>query len=213
MPVLSNRRRRLDPDSRQEEILKAALALFADRPADQVSVEEVAAAAAASPALVHHYFGSRAQLVQAVLRATADELIATLAVDAAAPPAEQLATGLTIYLDYLERHPQSWSALLRAGYSAHDPTVAIAAAVDDHALAIALHAVHPRGTPPAALQLALRGWLAFVKDACLRWLQDAALHRVELQQLLAAAFVGCLQAAAAADERAGAALERFASGR
>jgi hypothetical protein len=151
--------------------------------------------------------------VQAVLRATADELIATLAVDAAAPPAEQLATGLTIYLDYLERHPQSWSALLRAGYSAHDPTVAIAAAVDDHALAIALHAVHPRGTPPAALQLALRGWLAFVKDACLRWLQDAALHRVELQQLLAAAFVGCLQAAAAADERAGAALERFASGR
>jgi AcrR family transcriptional regulator len=213
VPVLSNRRRRLDPDSRQEEILKAALALFADRPADQVSVEEVAAAAAASPALVHHYFGSRAQLVHAVLRATADELIGMLTVDAAAPAVAQLATGLTIYLDYLERHPQSWTALLRAGYSTHDPTAAIAAAVDDHAMAIALRAVHPRGTPPTALELALRGWLAFVKDACLRWLQDGALQRAALQQLLAAAFVGCLEAAAAADERAGAALERFSSGR
>lgn len=57
------RRRRLNPDSRQSEILRAALTLFADRAADQVSVEEVAAAAGTSPAFVHHYFGSRAELV------------------------------------------------------------------------------------------------------------------------------------------------------
>ena len=212
--MLSNRtRRRLPPTSRREEILAAALNLFAERPADQVSVEEVAAAAGASPALVHHYFGSRSELVSAVLRATADELIDTLRVEAAAPAAEKLATGLTIYLDYLETHPQSWAALLRAGQSSDDPTSAIAASVDDHAMAIAIRAVQPRGRPPVALELALRGWLALVKDACLRWLQDDALRRPALQTLLAAAFVGCLEAAAATDERARPALERFTSGR
>jgi AcrR family transcriptional regulator len=177
-----------------------------------VSVEEVAAAAGASAALVHHYFGSRSQLVHAVLRATADELIATLTVDAGQPAASQLATGLQIYLDYLEAHPQSWTALLRAGQSADDPTAAIAASVDDHAMAIAVRAVHPQPRPPVTLLVALRGWLAFVKDACLRWLEDRELERDALQNLLAAAFLGCLQAAAAADDRAGAALARFTTG-
>jgi AcrR family transcriptional regulator len=162
---------------------------------------------------VHHYFGNRSELVHAVLRATADELINTLTVDRSASAAEQLATGLTIYLDYLQRHPQSWTALLRAGQSSDDPTAAIAASVDDHAMAIAVRAVHPRGRPPAALDLALRGWLAFVKDACLRWLQDGALPRPTLQTLLGSAFVGSLQAAAATDERAKAALQRFTTGR
>jgi AcrR family transcriptional regulator len=212
--VLSNAsRRRLEPGARQAEILAAALGLFATRPADRVSIEEVAATAGASPALVHHYFGGRTQLVHAVLRATADELIRTLVVDASTPAAAQLATGLTIYLDYLEEHPRSWTALLRAGHSTDDPTAAIAAAVDNHALALALRAVHPRGKPPPALILALRGWLAFVKDACLRWLEDGALDRPALQNLLGAAFAGALQAAAAADHRAGPALERFVSGR
>jgi AcrR family transcriptional regulator len=187
--------------------------MFAERPADQVSVEDVAAAAGASPALVHHYFGSRGKLVHAVLRATADELIDTLTVNRAASAADQLATGLTIYLDYLQTHPQSWTALLRAGESSDDPTAAIAASVDDHAMAIAVRAVHPRGKPSAALELALRGWLAFVKDACLRWLQDNAVPRPALQILLANAFLGCLQAAAATDERARPALDRFISGR
>jgi AcrR family transcriptional regulator len=206
-------RRRLPPVSRQAEILAAALDLFAARTADQVSVEEVAAAAGVSAALVHHYFGNRAQLVQAVLRATADQLIETLSVDTGAPAAHQLTTGLTIYLDYLEAHPQSWTALLRAGYSANDPTAAIAMSVDDHALAIALRAVHPRGKPPAALVVALRGWLAFVKDACMRWLESGALNRPTLQTLLTNAFDGSLAAAAAADHRATTALTRLRSGR
>jgi AcrR family transcriptional regulator len=211
--VLSNRtRRRLDPDTRKEEILKAALDLFAARPADQVSVEEVADAAGVSPGLVHHYFGSRSELVEAALRATATELIGTLTVDAAAPAAAQLESGLTIYLDYLEAHPQSWAALLRAGHSGHDSTAAIATLVDDHAMALAVRAVHPIGVPPVALEVALRGWLALVKDACLRWLDSDSLNRPALQILLATAFAGCLQAAAASDDRAEAALVRFLSG-
>ena len=211
--MLSNQsRRRLDPDRRQREILQAALALFAERPADLVTVEEVAAAAGTSPGLVHHYFGSKNQLAQVVLRATADELVQTLRVDEAAPAAGQLTTGLTIYLDYLQAHPQSWTALLRAGHSADDPTAAIAATVDDHAMAIAVQAVHPHGPPPAALLIALRGWLAFVKDSCLRWLQEAALERDTLEHLLSAAFLGALQAAAIADDRAADALKRFISG-
>jgi len=204
-------RRRLAPGDRRAEILVAALDLFAQRPADQVSVEDVAAAAHASAATVYHYFGPKPQLVQQVLRATADELIEQLDVAPDAPPALRLAASLSTYLDYLAAHPKSWSALLRAGHSADDPTAAIAESVDAHALAMSLDAVFPEDDPPAVLVLALRGWLAFVKDVCWRWLEHGTVDRGQVEVLLAMGYVGCLQAAAAADPAASSALERFTS--
>lgn len=193
-------RRRLPPGTRHAEITAAALELFARRPSESVSIGDIAAAAGASPALVVHYLGNKSELAQTVLRQTAQDLIRQLVIETPALPVPvQLAQSLDVYLDYLESHPHSWSALLRAGHSTEDPIAAIARSVDDHALHNILQALEITSEPPVALVIALRGWLALVKAVCLEWLQDHGLERDQVAAMLATAFFGALQSAEAAD--------------
>src|SRR5207244_7539576 len=133
-----------------------------------------------------------------------------LRLDSRAPAAEQLQAGLTIYLDYVAGHAHSWTALLRAGRPGTDAAATIAAEVDDHAFRLAIRAVQPgRRRSPEALAMAVRGWIALVKDSCLRWLEEGSIDRDSLQTLLTHAFAGCIQAATAADPACRPALERL----
>jgi AcrR family transcriptional regulator len=190
----STPRRRLDRDERREEILDAALRLFAHRDADSVAVHELAEESGASPALIYHYFGDKRALAAAALERAADELVGRMRTDPNDPVAVQLVVGLEVYLDYLREHPLSWSALLTAG-GATDPELAdIARRVDDHAVGLSLRAL-AQPQPPLVLELALRGWLELVKSVCLAWLRTGQPDRATMQDLLAGAFFGCIEAA------------------
>ncbi len=69
-------RLRLRPDERQQAILVAAAAAFAESPYEQVSMAAVGAACGASEALVHKYFGTKSGLYAAVVKAQLDDLAA-----------------------------------------------------------------------------------------------------------------------------------------
>lgn len=56
------------PESRPAEILKAAFAVFADAGYDRTTIADVAKRAGVSPALVVHYFGTKAELFGAVIQ-------------------------------------------------------------------------------------------------------------------------------------------------
>jgi AcrR family transcriptional regulator len=203
-------RQRLPVRARREAILNAASQLFARYGLAAVSVDMVAEASGSSPALIHHYFGTKHNLVEQTLRRAADELLGILRVDTRSPASEQLTVGLSVYLDYVSEHSNNWAALLRAGHPGDSAASLIARQVDEHALRMAIRAVHPgRRRPPAALEIALRGWIALVKESCLQWIETRAVDRAALQTLLAAAFVGCVHAAAAADPAAKPALARL----
>lgn len=113
-------RQRLDADARRDEILTAARGLYAAHPYSEVSSKQVAEAAGASPALVFHYFGSKAGLYTAVV----SDAIAILATaqrqaDAALPGGtasrDRIRTSLRIYLDHIASHPVTWAWPLRGG--------------------------------------------------------------------------------------------------
>ena len=206
-------RRRLSPADRREQILQAALGLFAHREVASVAVEEVAAAAGVSPALVHHYFGSREGVARAALAAAAADIVDRLLNLPPAEPAEVLALGLDAYLDFLITHPAAWGALVRAGGAAGSElglageSARIAREMDDAAVSVALRALD-QPDPPAALLLALRGWTAMVKEASVQW-TTLDVSRDVLFGVLAVSFHGALKAAAAADPAAQPALDRF----
>src|SRR5215212_3919805 len=61
-------RRRLDPEVRRNEILKAATRAFATRPYDDVHIDAIARDAGASRALINHYFKDKRRLYVAVAR-------------------------------------------------------------------------------------------------------------------------------------------------
>lgn len=194
-------RRRLAPEERRSQILDGALRLFATRRPDQVSMEELARECDSSAALIYHYFGDRRGLTLAALTQAADELAVRMAPAPDAPALVQLADGLAAYLDYLEAHPVSWSALLSASAAGDPEFAAIARQVDDESTRMVVHALgfSTDAQVPELLDMALRGWLEVVKATCLRWLIGGSPARDVLENFLAGAFIGCVQAAADAD--------------
>jgi AcrR family transcriptional regulator len=187
-------RRRLDTESRRQEIVEAALEVLANREVNRVSMADIAEQADSSPALIHHYFGTKLDLAEAALGMAADQLIERWEGVPDATIEEYLTLTLTAYLDFLEEYPASWSALLRG---IGDPTLAsIARRVDDHATGFALRKLGEIGLTGPLIETGVRGWLELVKGTCLTWLSAGRPDRPMLQEFLGRAFAACVQAAA-----------------
>ncbi|RDI65678.1 TetR/AcrR family transcriptional regulator [Nocardia pseudobrasiliensis] len=80
--------RRPGQSGTREAILEAARARFAEVGFDKASIRSIAGAAGVDPALVHHYFGTKAELLTAALRLPLDPQIITARI--AAAPIEDL---------------------------------------------------------------------------------------------------------------------------
>lgn len=114
-------RRRLDPDERREEILRAATRVFATRPYDAVSIAEVAREAQASRALVSHYFDDKAGLFAAVTARFAQLAAQAVRVDRDLPPDQMVAANVEAFLAFADQHRETVLALIPHGPAGADP--------------------------------------------------------------------------------------------
>ncbi|WP_433498288.1 TetR/AcrR family transcriptional regulator [Sphaerimonospora sp. CA-214678] len=221
-------RRRLSVDRRREELIAAALDLFSKHDAEDVSIDDVAASAGASRALVYHYFGGKQELYVAALRSAAKELDARLhprgaeapgaeVQGAEAPggettpdeagvrrwgtgPVDEIARGLTRYFDFVEEHATGFAALLRGGPANRAGEVGeIVDGVRQRMLRLILSAMWD-GTPGPMLRVTLRSWIAVVETAGLDWLEHRDMERGELERMLVDQMVALLTAAAEHDQ-------------
>lgn len=193
-------RTRLTPEQRREQILAAAERLAAGTDLERVPTAAVAAEAGISEGLLFHYFPTRRALQLAVVGRAADQLVEAVRGVPAGESPERLLAVLGTYVDHVEAHPQSWRVLLRGS---DDPDVAaVLRRVDDVSVELLLTALRTDAAhAPAALLLAVRGWLAFEKETCAAWLADpTAVGRDVLIASLAGALLGALQGVAGSDE-------------
>ena len=117
------RRARLSTDARREQLVALGIEIFSERPFDEVSIDDIAAAAGISKGLLYHYFPSKRDFYVAVIRSAADEMQALTEPDPALVPRERLAAALERYLEYVETHARGYATVLRAGIGS-DPAVA-----------------------------------------------------------------------------------------
>jgi AcrR family transcriptional regulator len=202
--MAATRRARLSTDARREQLVALGIDIFSERPFDEVSIDDIAAAAGISKGLLYHYFPSKRDFYVAVIRSAADEMQALTEPDRELPPRERLAAALERYLEYVETHARGYATVLRAGIGS-DPAVAdiveevrgamVARLLDD------LPVTPAGGEPPVALRVAVRGWVGFVEAASLDWLEHGGLGRADLREMLIAALDGAVSAAAGADPR------------
>ena len=191
------RRARLTTDARREQLVALGGEMFSERPFDDVSIDDIAAAAGISKGLLYHYFPSKREFYVAVVRHSADEMQVVTETDPDLPPLERLSAGLDRYLEYVETHARGYATVLRAGIGS-DPEVA--AIVEDVRAAMAgriLDDLPSNGSPRPAVRIAVRGWVGFAEAASLEWLERRELPRDELRDLLIQALTGALGAAAA----------------
>lgn len=203
-------RRRLSVDERREELLNAALELFGHHRAADVSIDDVAAAAGASRALVYHYFGSKEELYVEALHTAARQLDLLLQPPTEGKPLERLAVVLSRYFDFVEEHADGFAALLRSGPGARAGEIG---RIVDHVRSLLVNRLLEGlgvAEPRPVLRVTLRSWIASVETAGLDWLEYRDMPRPDLEKLLVSQMVALLGAGAEHDSQTANALTEVA---
>lgn len=172
--------RRLAPSERRQQILDKARELLDTESFDEISVESVAKHAGVSPGLLFHYFGSQRKFRDAVLQAAARALLDQIAPDPALSPAEQLHTVLERFTDYVVRNPRRYLAVTRFT-TANRELRSLHSSVRAVFAEWLLGGLGTAGVPMTqAVRATVAGWLAFVEETLLTWLDDPEMTRDEL---------------------------------
>ena len=160
--------RRMAPELRKRHLIEVALTLFAQKPPEQVSIDDIAEHANVSRPLVYRYFPSTAAIHVAALERATEELRGRWTGD--------LKAAVTAFVDFASDYAPAYLALLRSGsvVSTSD-TAALIDGVREHALAMITD-----GDPNPWLTLTVRCWIAVVEGATLAWLQHPHCERDEL---------------------------------
>lgn len=182
-------RSRLSTAERREQLLRIGARLFAERPYDDVWIEQVADIAEVSRGLLYHYFPTKRDFVTEVIKAQGERLLEMTKSDPTLPLAEQLTAGLDAYLRYVEANEDGYRALHSGTSIAVD---GVREVLDNNFAEQGrriLEVLCPDGDPPEALRVLVRGWLAFVVAVCLDWLKCRSLTRDQIRDLCAKALL------------------------
>ncbi|MFC9439626.1 TetR/AcrR family transcriptional regulator [Nocardia sp. NPDC057030] len=184
-------RRRLSPDERRQVLLEAGAQLFAERAYDAVLMEDVAAAAGVSRALLYRHFPSKRDLFAGVYEQAAEQLLVATPLDNERPLAEQLTAGLNTHFDYFEANANSVLAANRV--LAGDPTIqAIIAGELGELRRRLLDALGLDGTLRTQVSSILLSWLTFVRVLTVEWLENQHYSRTELVDISIGSLLGAL---------------------
>ncbi|MCV7352275.1 helix-turn-helix transcriptional regulator [Mycobacterium parmense] len=162
--------------------------MFAEKPYENVFVEDIAARAGVSRASLYHYFPSKRDLYVTIFKRASNRLLARANPDPQLPLADQLATGLEAHIQYFAEHPFEAIAISRGALS-DDP--AIQAIVTDELNVIGQRLIDKlvaEGRLRDVTEIAVEGWLAFVRAACVKWVQSQRITRADLTGMCLRAF-------------------------
>ena len=120
--ALMKERSRLEPQQRREQLLDTGAALFAEKPYEDVLVEDIAARAGVSRALLYHYYPSKRDLYVAIFKRASNRFLARVGPDPQLPLAEQLAAGLEAHIQSFVDHPYE-AVTINRGALSDDPAI------------------------------------------------------------------------------------------
>ncbi|MFE7237070.1 TetR/AcrR family transcriptional regulator [Streptomyces sp. NPDC057580] len=192
-------RRRMGVDERRQQLIGVALELFSHRAPDDVSIDEIAAAAGISRPLVYHYFPGKQSLYEAALRRAADELAGRFLEPREGPLGARLLRVMGRFFDFVDEHGPGFSALMRGGPAVGSSTAN--AMIDGVRQAAYEQILAHLGVekPPARLELVVRSWVSLAESTALIWLDGRQIPRAELEMQLVHDFAALAAVSAAYD--------------
>ncbi|MBT2524851.1 TetR/AcrR family transcriptional regulator [Streptomyces sp. ISL-99] len=193
-------RRRMGVEERRQQLISVALELFSHRSPEDVSIDEIAAAAGISRPLVYHYFPGKQSLYEAALRRAADELAGRFVEPREGPLGARLLRVMGRFFDFVDDHGPGFSALMRGGPAVGSSTAN--AMIDEVRQAAYEQILAHLGItdPPARLALVVRSWVSLAESTALIWLDGRKIPRAELELQLVHDFAALAAVSAAYDE-------------
>ncbi|GAA3996230.1 TetR/AcrR family transcriptional regulator [Streptomyces sp. NBC_01352] len=193
-------RRRMGVEERRQQLIGVALELFSRRSPDEVSIDEIAAAAGISRPLVYHYFPGKLSLYEAALKRASEDLASRFVEPREGPLGARLLRVMHRFFDFVDDHGPGFSALMRGGPAVGSSTTnalidSVRQAAYDQILS------HLRvENPPARLELVVRSWISLAESTALIWLDGRRIPRRELEAQLVHDFAALAAVSAAYDE-------------
>jgi AcrR family transcriptional regulator len=184
-------------EERRQQLIGVALDLFSHRSPDEVSIDEIAAAAGISRPLVYHYFPGKLSLYEAALQRASDDLAGRFVVAEEGSLGSRLLRVMARFFDFVDDHGPGFAALMRGGPAVGSSTTN--ALVDGVRQAAYLQILSHMKVeqPPARLELMIRSWISLVESTALIWLDGRRIPRADLERQLVHDF-GALAAVSAA---------------
>ncbi|QJT06807.1 TetR/AcrR family transcriptional regulator [Streptomyces asoensis] len=187
-------------EERRQQLIGVALELFAQRSPDEVSIDEIAAAAGISRPLVYHYFPGKLSLYEAALKRASEDLAGRFAEPHEGPLGSRLLRVMRRYFDFVDAHGPGFSALMRGGPAVGSSTTnALIDAVRQNAYEQILSHLGITDAPPR-LELIVRSWISLAESTALIWLDGRRIPREELEVQLVQDFAALTAVSAAYDD-------------
>lgn len=192
-------------EDRREQLLCAGGQLLADRPYDELSIDDIARAAGISKGLLYHYFPTKRDFLIALLSREADRVTELTAPDPRVDPPEQIDAGLDAFLDYVSARATGWSTLFRTRGGGDAEIRAVLEQARERRIAVLIGSIGAWFEDPAAahdspvLRSAVQGWTFFVEGILLRWLDRRDMERADLRELLRCALTDAVATATRLD--------------
>lgn len=174
--------KRLPAAERRRQLIGIGLQLLTERPLGEITVEEVSRRAGISRGLLFNYFPTRRDYHLAIIRAAMRRMSRIAEPPADVPADQRLHVVIERFIAFLERRRDPYVAIIR-GVAGSDPEVAAIYAESRNELVdVVLRALGRKSSP--ALELLVAGWLGFVEETVLTWVDKPVMPRAELSRLL-----------------------------
>ena len=173
----------MDTDERRAQLLELGMDLFAERPFDEVSIDDIAQAAGVSKGLLYHYFGSkRAYYVQTV-QAGCEALLEACYVGLDLPTPERARAGITAYLNFASDHGAAYLVVLKSGVGVDEHVVEV---LESTRRTFSLRMLEGLGVEPTrpVFRTLARTWVGSVEAATMDWLEHRDIDRDTMIELL-----------------------------
>jgi AcrR family transcriptional regulator len=146
-------------------------------------MEDIAARAGVSRALLYHYYPNKRDLYVAIFKRASNRFLARVSPDPQLPLAEQLAAGLEAHIQSFVDHPFE-AVTINRGALSDDPAVQAIIAEELNVVGQRLiDQLVAEGCLRDAAEIAVEGWLAFVRAACVKWIQLQNISRADLTEM------------------------------
>lgn len=181
------RRQRLNPDERRQQIFVCAQKLFNERPYEDVSATDIAAAAGVARGLINHYFGNKRELYLEVIKVSSTVSEVDMAKLPEGSFEDRVDVAVTWFLNSLETSGASWLAL-GSGNMGRDPDlekILIAAENDSIELLIEACGLAGRTKNREQIRAMFRIYAQLARSGGREWLLRNTLTRPQVHALLA----------------------------
>ena len=180
------RRVRLDPAQRRDQLLALGMEVFTRAGLDRISIDEIAKAAGISKGLLFHYFPNKRGFQLEIVRRASAQLLEATAPDPELEPIQRLRDSLERYVDYVSERREAYISQLRGPASADPEFVAVFEATRARTVARVLEslpALDEVEFDRTEVEIAVRGWIAFVEETTIGWLRGQQISRDRLVEM------------------------------